>query len=193
MANHLYLNPSVKPYRQGRLLEILDNFLEADLPRMLRDPSFVWEDLLVNYEAPRVDRLWGKFKEFRVYLHRIYPCSLPYKHIHPWPSAIRVLSGTYEMEVGTLDTLQAEVPQDAVPSATIQLSKGSSYEMLDPKGWHSVRPLREPSLSVMLTGVPWFTENPFKGKGQGTRLHARTREEVLEEFRKLFPEMRQCF
>ena len=61
----LHLNPSVKPYRQNRLLEILDNFLEGGLPSMLRPPS-LWEDLLITYEAPKVERLWCKYKEFRV-------------------------------------------------------------------------------------------------------------------------------
>jgi hypothetical protein len=45
-------------------------------------------------------------------------------------------------------------------AASIHLNKGSSYEMLDPFGWHSVEPQDVPSLSLMVTGVPWATSFP---------------------------------
>jgi hypothetical protein len=183
----LQVNPSAKPYRQGLLTETLNTILTQDLAGLLRDNSVVWKDLLINYESPMVRRLWTEYQGYRLYLHQILPCSVPYRHIHPWPSAIHVVSGVYEMEVGTLDTLQTEVPPEAVPAATLQLGKGSTYEMVNPKGWHSVRPLGEASLSVMLTGSPWFTENPFKGKGQGENLHPAFRDQILESFREAFP------
>jgi hypothetical protein len=183
--SNLEVRPNYRPYRQGLLTEILDSILESDLPKMLQDPE-IWDGMLISYAAPTVRRLWTKHREFRLNLHEIRPCSMPYKHIHPWPSAIKVISGTHEMEVGTLPTLQSVVPENTEPGATVTMKSGSTYEMTNPLGWHSVRPLRCPSLSIMLTGEPWFTENPFEGKGKGTPLHSITKTEILESFQGVF-------
>ena len=46
-------------------------------------------------------------------------------------------------------------------AATIVLTKYSYYEMTDPNGWHSVRPLgKNPSYSIMVTGPKWDRWSP---------------------------------
>ncbi len=118
---------------------------------MLRESDHLWESLDVNYEPPRVERLWRKFGDFRIYLHRIHPCEKALFHPHPWPSAVEVLSGAYEMGIG-----YGAGPEAPPTAATAILRKGSSYEMIDPNGWHYVRPFGDPSLSIMVTGKPWL-------------------------------------
>ncbi len=54
--------------------------------------------------------------------------------------------------------------------------------MIDSDAWHYVRPLREPSLSLMVTGKPWGRPSP--GKGLVFRPLAReVREDLLAQFR----------
>ncbi len=111
-----------------------------------------WNTLEVLYEEPRVERLWQQLGENRVYIHRIHPCYKPLYHPHSWPSAVHILAGKYRMQVG-YETIPTIPPS---PTLTVILSEGSFYEMVDPAGWHSVEPLAGPSLSIMLTGKPWF-------------------------------------
>lgn len=115
-----------------------------------------WNSLDVDYEPPRVERLWKDWKYgCRIYLHRIHPCDTALFHPHPWPSAVKVVSGQYEMGVG----YGAGQERPPVASLTV-LRSGSSYAMTDPNGWHWVRPLGEPSLSVMVTGPKWDRWSP---------------------------------
>lgn len=130
--------------------------------------SAEWNSLKIDYHPPFVDRLWttweteesdwaGNVKpaSYRVYLHRLHPCkpTEPLFHPHPWPSAIHNLEGRYEMAVG-------HGPGDTPPPMTmIEVVEGEfRYEMSHPDGWHYVRPIGGPALSVMLTGKPWERE-----------------------------------
>ena len=82
---------------------MLDVLIEVEqaLPQLLQDESG-WQSVLVDYHPPTVERLWTTWQGFRVYLHRIHPCEREQAlfHPHPWPSAMRVLEGDYEMAVG---------------------------------------------------------------------------------------------
>jgi len=143
------------------MLSVLRNVIELDLPRLLerRDE---WQSVHVTYHPPRVERLWIQHGSFRVFLHRIHPCreSDALFHPHPWPSAVRVVSGRYEMGVaGTAfdpDTdAMTDPPAWDTQSAKIILVPGSEYEMTERQGWHYVRPIDGPSDSVMVTGPPY--------------------------------------
>jgi len=173
----------VKP---GSLIETLDGICHRELPGLLADPATPWKSLNVTYEDPHVERVWIQLGEYRLMLHRIHPCDRPLKHPHPWPSAIRVLSGQYMMGVGRFgQNGEAEV-------ATLILTAGSRYEMNHPHGWHYVKPLGTPSLSVMLTGKPWPKTTGIKHPGtdqEHTHLAEPVKNELLQEFRKRFPVM----
>ncbi len=116
----------------------------------------LWKSLYVDYHPPIVERLWTQIGEYRICLHRIHPCKPEEAlfHPHPWPSAMRIVNGHYEMTVGYGSGTSA--PPVA---ARFLLGRGAAYEMTDPNSWHAVRPLdAAPSLSVMVSGAPWRRE-----------------------------------
>src|SRR5262245_32103375 len=82
------------------MLDVLEAF-EKELPRLLADEG-AWQSLYVDSHPPVVERLWRPWRAGRAYLHRIHPCGPGEAlfHPHPWPSAMRVLEGEYEMAIG---------------------------------------------------------------------------------------------
>ncbi len=153
-------------------------FLEkilSELPDLLKND---WNSLHITYEPPIVERLWLQYdNEHRILLHRIFPCeNKPFFHPHPWPSAVHIISGTYEMNIGYGSGI---VPPPV--ASTVRLTKGSSYEMTDLNQWHSVRPIGEPSLSVMVTGKPWKREMPIVPPKQ-----EKLDEEKIQELKDMF-------
>jgi hypothetical protein len=166
----------------GFLLKVLDH-IESRLPKLLESDD-EWQTLDVNYEPPRVERLWMQYDaDYRLYLHRIHPCEKALFHPHPWPSAIKIVSGVYEMAVG-----YGIGKKDPPEAARLRLTSGASYEMVDQNGWHYVRPIGGPSLSVMVTG------NPFDLRHLGTPpvtkplgpLNEKDRDDLFNEFRKIY-------
>ena len=111
-----------------------------------------WTGLDIDYHPPRVERLQATLPNgYRVALHRLYPCepSRALWHTHPWPSAVQILAGQYEHCTGFADRHGLHCISRSLIGA------GTSYEIIDPLAWHSVRPIGEPVYSVMLTGLPW--------------------------------------
>jgi hypothetical protein len=102
------------------MLDVLSQ-VEQALPLLLQDEK-TWQSLLVDYHSPTVERLWTAWKEYRVYLHRIHPCEREKAlfHPHPWPSAMRVLNGEYEMAVGF------GAGTDTPPVAALMIARGIS-------------------------------------------------------------------
>src|SRR5690349_2249699 len=91
---------------------MLDVLLQAEreVRTLLKDESG-WKTLFINYHPPFVERLWRPFgEEYRLFLHCIHPCTEEQAlfHPHPWPSAMRVLEGTYWMKIGA--GASAEIP-----------------------------------------------------------------------------------
>jgi hypothetical protein len=129
--------------------------VESALPQLLRTPG--WESVFVDYHKPFVERIWRKYGDYRINLHRIFPCAAEESlfHPHPWPSVMRILQGHYEMGLGYGKGMVAP------PMACVLRSKGDFiYEMNDPDGWHYVRPITEPVFSLMVSGKPWDREAP---------------------------------
>ena len=86
---------------------------EAILPELLKD-EFLWSTVDVDYETPRVERVWTQVGPMRINLHRIHPCKEALMHPHPWPSAVAVVHGEYEMGVGFgPTTVGSPVPRTA--------------------------------------------------------------------------------
>lgn len=138
------------PRERAPLLNALVD-CEQVLPELLQDED-AWQSLWIDYHPPIVERVWRQHGNFRIYLHRIYraePDDVLF-HPHPWPSAMRVLEGQYEMAVG-----YGEGPQPPPVMMRLILGPNDVYEMNHPHGWHSVRPVTETTLSLMVTGTPW--------------------------------------
>ena len=132
------------------MLEILKKAEDA-LPALLKDEG-KWAGLYVDYHPPIVERLWTQWEDYRISLHFIYPCERKDAlfHPHPWPSAMKICFGDYEMAMGY--GAGEKTPPVAM---TINLHTGDVYEMTHPDTWHYVRPLFGPSMSIMVTGKPW--------------------------------------
>lgn len=143
------------------MLDLLAEAL-AELPDLLSGNMQEWRGMRIAYHPPQVDRAWRSWRDCRLSIHRIYPCA-PGKallHPHPWPSAMRVLSGRYAMVVG----YGAGIAPPTIAAEFI-LSAGTSYSMTDPDTWHDVRPLDAPVLTVMLSGPPWARAMPVEPSG----------------------------
>lgn len=156
--------------------------IEAELPDLLADEAR-WQSLDINYHPPFVERLWTTWDEYRVSLHRIHPCkaSAALFHPHPWPSAMRILDGRYEMAIGY--GKGSEPPPIA---ARFIAAADVRYEMTDPDAWHYVRPLERPAMTIMVTGRPWKRESPPVGR-QLSPLDPQRSAELMEWFRGAFP------
>jgi hypothetical protein len=70
-------------------------------------------------------------------------------------------------------------------AARILLRAGSEYEMTDPNGWHYVRPLDRPTMSLMIAGKPWDRPSPKSGKVLNP-LAEKQKEEILMFFREYY-------
>jgi hypothetical protein len=163
------------------MLDVLAQVEEA-LPEMLRDEA-AWLSVLVDYHPPKVERLWQSWNGYRIYLHRIHPCEKGEAlfHPHPWPSAMRVLAGEYEMAVG-FGPGMVEPPV----AALVVVSGGVRYEMSHQDSWHYVRPIGGTTLSVMVTGKPWGRE-AHKSTAPLVSLGPEQVAELLRAFRSHYP------
>jgi hypothetical protein len=168
------------------MLDVLNRIEKEILPQLLTDAS-PWKSLYVDYHPPFVQRLWTSVdvdgKPYRVYLHRILPCELKDAlfHTHPWPSAMRILSGRYTMIAG-----HGEGNATPPVSMTLSLPAGASYEMVHPDSWHAVCPEGEAAYSLMVTGAPWPRESP-KSPYPLQPLPADLQAEILQFFRSAYP------
>lgn len=139
-----------------------------------------WNSVYVDYHKPFVKRMWKKHEDFRIYLHQISPCqaSESLLHPHPWPSSMKVISGTYEMGVGY------SKENTAPPIASrLLLPVNSYYEMLDVNSWHYVRPLGRDSFSLMVTGKPW-AKTSAESKYTFRELTESEKTIIINEFKK---------
>jgi len=163
-------------------IDKLQQLEKVKLYDLLCDVS-IWKSVDINYHPPHVERLWCQLGAYRLYLHFIHPCKKEEAlfHPHPWPSAIHVIEGNYEMGMGFGEGL--EEPEIF---STI-LSQGNMYyEMPHRDGWHYVRPISVCS-SVMLTGEPWDREMPAADEvGQLSGLHNDRVFTMLEYFKGKF-------
>jgi hypothetical protein len=137
-----------------KMLDVLREIEENVLPNWLEEGNIDdWYSMKIDYHPPHVDRVWRQWGSHRIMLHSIR-CKKDDEalfHPHPWPSAMRVVSGTYEMEVGFGN------PEEGTPkvSSTFILPTGSCYDMPDINTWHSVKPVYGSSLSLMVIGSLW--------------------------------------
>ena len=117
---------------------------------LLRDANTPWTSIRLDHQQPVLERCYTQYGDLRLGVHRIHPCETAMYHPHPWPSAVYLLDGEYEMAIGHGEG--SKPPPEAMRTV---VTPGSRYEMLDPNGWHYVRPLVRPTLSIMLNGPAW--------------------------------------
>lgn len=116
----------------------------------------LWNSLLIDYHPPIVERVWTQLGNYRLMLHFIQPCEAKDAlfHPHPWPSAIHVLHGAYEMGLGFGPGLV-----DPAKMGTIFVENGGMYyDLTHIDSWHYVRPIDGPCASIMLIGPKWDRE-----------------------------------
>ena len=158
---------------------------ELELPKLLTSTEG-WKSLLVDYHPPMVERVYREWRGLRLNLHWIHPCAPEDAlfHPHPWPSAMRVISGSYEMGVG-------HGPRGKTPpiAARILASGPMEYEMTDPDAWHYVRPLSGVAMTVMVSGKPWDVVTPKEAQPHRPlpALSPARVEETLAAYRKIYP------
>ena len=136
------------------MLQTLDK-IEQQLPHLIQQQK--WSSLYIDYEQPIVERLWTQYDKYRINLHKIHPCNIENSllHPHPWPSAMKILQGTYLQQLGHETT--NNLPEI---DTTILMAQGSAYEMININTWHRVAPQHEPVYSIMITGAPWNRSQP---------------------------------
>ncbi len=132
------------------MLELL-HAAENDLPRLLVS-SDGWRSYRLDQHPPLIDRMLREYRDGKLYLHRIHACAAGAAsyHCHPWPSAMRLVEGTYELVLGYG---AGERPPEA--AARLIVNSGFEYEMVSPNAWHSVRAIGCPAMTIMVTGPRW--------------------------------------
>lgn len=161
------------------MLNLLEQAI-AELPALLDQDG--WIGMRIDYHAPFVDRVWRRWRDCRISIHRIHPCEpgTALMHPHPWPSAMRILAGAYEMVLGY-------GPGVVSPpiAARFVVRAGSSYAMTDRDAWHDVRPVGGPAITVMLSGVPWQRDMPIEPQAPQSPLSTEEIAELLAMARAL--------
>lgn len=163
------------------MLDVME-IIEVELPLLL-ESSDDWRTLYINYHPPFVERVFRRWGDYRVYLHRIHPCDSDQAlfHPHPWPSAMHIFSGVYEMAIG-----YGPGTQPPPYAARLVASGDLKYEMTEPDAWHYVRPIGGVAMTLMITGPPWERWSPGRTE-QLSPLDDSARDEILSFFRRRFP------
>ncbi len=150
--------------------------VETRLPKLLESMDG-WSARLLTNEKPHVERLFREDGDNRIYLHRIHKCDSDEAlfHSHPWPAAMRVVQGWYKMHIGICTEISFH------NAATLIIGPGTIYEMNNVNAKHSVCPVTDTTLSLMVTGPIWS-----KSKVEPKRnpdLDSVRAEKLLEDFR----------
>lgn len=152
---------------------------------LLNNPA-IWESIDVDYNTPRVERVWMTINDKRLCLHVIHPCkeNEAFLHSHVWESAMYVLpiGGLYEHTLGY--RLEKWDEPEIVCKQIVE--GGMYYEMLNPAGIHSVRPIAQPVFSIMLSGKPIWKENYGTIDKKLVSLSDERKKEILLIFKNYF-------
>lgn len=171
------------------MIQNLQNILKSEIFHFWLTQPDAWNTLDIDYEKPRVERLWKSYGVLRLSLHVIHPCGEGESllHPHPWKSAIHVLpiGGLYEHGIGYRTEVSPDVYEDVIVCKQI-VSGSMTYEMLEPSGIHYVRPLLQPSFSIMLSGPVEWEENKWKEQLELQPLSDERKEEILLTFKSYF-------
>lgn len=141
-----------------------------------------WRGFYTCKRKPTLERLYRYLPDGnRICIHKTYDPDLTGEdsklHIHPWPIAVRILSGSYSMDIG-----RTEHPDDDNPKKIMStvMTKGSMYELADPMTWHRVVPISKEVTSLMLNGPVWQPMPKFL-TGEKEYIRIMSKEEVLSK------------
>lgn len=167
-------------------LEVLDNAIDKARELLEADPLSHWQSLIVNRRKPHTYRIYTRWNNFRICLHRFHPCTSEeaFYHPHPWPGAFRILEGVYQMHIAYSHNREAPPAADA---CILKLPAGASYEIWNPLAWHKVVPLGEdPVYTIMVNDEPFRPECAHTQirTTAGKDLDRMSEEEMLEAFDK---------
>lgn len=151
------------------MIEFLKEIERDVIIDILKEPIEKFKTILIDYEHPYVERLQYDLEDgYKLSFHNIHPCESPQSlyHPHPWPSAIHVLRGNYEMGIAYSENEEhyKQVNATGIFNDDIKLNEVCKistysdfyYEMVNRNGWHYVRPIECESMSVMLMGPKWY-------------------------------------
>ena len=147
------------------MIDVLKGIIDKELFDILNRDNSEFSSLDIDYHPPHVERIQTTYGEYRLSFHIIHPCesSEALYHPHAWPSAVHVILGKYEMGIShSLDLNADEETLRKNELCKVVVSNGMYYEMLNPHGFHYVRPVTEPVYSIMLIGPKWDTGAPAK-------------------------------
>lgn len=154
---------------------------ESNLIEILTKPH-IWNTLDVDYFPPRVERLWTQIDtEHRLFIHIIHPTTEPCLfHKHRWPAAFKMIKGQYEMGIAYSEKeISSDDAYNLPEISKFILTEGSYYEMINTHTLHYVKPLGEPSISLMITG-PLYPEATIRKEVLNKELNQLSDERKLE-------------
>lgn len=130
------------------MLELLYKVEDSLIELLYKNVDSI-KTMYIDYHKPYVSRIWfiDKENDCRVFIHKIEPCnesSEALYHPHKWDSAVRIISGEYEMGVGHSET--DEIPKT---DCVLVLGAGACYCMPEKDGWHYVSP-KVPTITIMV-------------------------------------------
>lgn len=167
------------------MLETLHELLSDPILYSALNESSIWDSLIINRRKPYTYRVFTMYNDLRICLHEFEDCSETesFAHPHAWPAAFTVLDGGYNLKIGrsknTIDT-----PKDW---HTLNIMKGSSYEMVDPLEWHAITPF-EKTTTIMINGpnytMPHSAVRTTKGKDL-ERMSEKDKEKFLKRIKYL--------
>lgn len=119
--------------------------LEPTIKDLLTKPE-IWQSLDISYYPPRVERLFTIYNGYRIFITD-KPCLF-----HRWPAAFKQISGCYEMGITYSEKeVNSDEAYNLPTLAKFIVNEGSYYEMTQTNCLHYVKPLNEPSCSIMIT------------------------------------------
>lgn len=140
-----------------------------------------WRGMFTCKRNPKLERIYRFLPDgSRICIHKTYDPDLTGEdsklHIHAWPIAVKILSGSYAMDIGRTENPDDDTP---VKIMTTVMTKGSMYELPDPMTWHRVVPITKEVTSIMLNGPVWEPMPKFL-MGEKEHIRVMSKEEVSQ-------------
>lgn len=182
-------NKEMKTNQNSVSIEILKSLIPDIINSLDKYPED-WNTLDVDYFPPRVERLYTKIGEYRVYLHTIHTTNEEcLYHKHKWPAAFYQLSGSYEMGITySKEEISSEEAHKLPTLSKLILNKGSFYEMTQTDCLHYVKPLSKVSHSIMITKDLYPESNTIRKESVDKKLNGLSegrKVELIKTFLKL--------